>query len=504
VNVKQLQMTGIRKSFSGVTVLNGVDLSVQGGRVTALLGENGAGKSTLMKILTGVYLADAGEIRVDGQPVVIRNVDAARALGIGMIHQELNLFTNLSIAENFLIGNESRYRLGGFVQYARLNRTLRETLESLQLNRSPSDIVGTLGVGEQQLVEIGKALQQDIRFLAMDEPTAALTQTETKRLFEIIQGLSAQNVGIIYISHRLEELFQIADDVTVLRDGKFVASRTMAETTEDELVSLMVGRDITERYPTVKTEPGHTILAANHLTNHRVKDAKLEVRAGEIVGLGGLMGAGRTELARAIAGVDKLKAGELVFLGKHIRFRSPAEAIRSGIAFVTEDRKEQGLVLPFSIRHNVSLPTLRARSKGGIVNRNAETNFVREVATKLRVKMNTIDDQVGGLSGGNQQKVVIAKWLANNPMLFILDEPTRGVDVGAKQEIYHLMNQLKQDGKAILMISSDLPELLGMSDRVYVMHEGKVQGELHGEHLTEENFMRLATGGENAWKNSAQ
>jgi ribose transport system ATP-binding protein len=496
-----LDMKGIHKSFSGVTVLDGVDLHVEGGRVLALLGENGAGKSTLMKILTGVYTPTSGSIFVDEQQVHIKNVDSARRLGIGMIHQELNLFSNLSIAENFLIGNEARFQSYGMVDYKRLHAVVGKVLVSLRLERNPAEPLSNLSIGERQLVEIGKALQQDVRFLAMDEPTSALTPTETEKLFEIIKDLKEQGVGIIYISHRLEELFHVADDVTVLRDGKFIATRLLEETSENELVTLMVGRDIDERYPRIPSQPDNLVLETRNMTTSKIRDINITVRAGEIVGLGGLMGAGRTETARAIAGVDRIKSGEVSIKGKLVRFHTPSDAIKHGIAFVTEDRKDQGLVLPFSILENMSLPTLAKRSNFGIVRRKDERVFVYDLVNQLKVKFNSIYDPIQNLSGGNQQKVVIGKWLGYAPELFILDEPTRGVDVGAKQEIYQLMNRLKEGGMAVLMLSSDLPELLGMSDRVYVMHEGTVQGELTGEQMNEEAFMQLATGGEVAWGN---
>ncbi len=494
-------MREIHKSFSGVSVLDGVNLHVEGGRVVALLGENGAGKSTLMKILTGIYTPTSGGIYVDGQAVDIRNVESARKLGIEMIHQELNLFQNLSIAENFLIGNESRFQSFGFVNYKQLYAVTKQALAALNLDRDPEEPLATLSVGERQLVEIGKALQQNVRFLAMDEPTSALTQTETERLFAIIHKLKARGVGVIYISHRLEELFHVADDVTVLRDGKFVATRPMKEAEEDELVSLMVGRNIENRYPRIPSKAAKIILKTQGLTTYKVRDINIHVRAGEIVGIGGLMGAGRTETALAIAGLDKIMDGLLLVEGNPVHFKSPADAIKQGIAFVTEDRKDQGLVLPFSIVENMALPTLGKRSHWGIVRRKAERIFVNELVQQLHVKLKTIEDPVQTLSGGNQQKVVIGKWLGQAPNLFILDEPTRGVDVGAKQEIYHLMNQLKTQNKGVLMISSDLPELLGMSDRVYVMHEGKIKGELSQGEINEESFMRLATGGEVVCKN---
>ncbi|RIV19569.1 sugar ABC transporter ATP-binding protein [Alicyclobacillaceae bacterium I2511] len=490
-----LKMTDIHKSFSGVSVLRGVHLTVQSGEVVGLLGENGAGKSTLMKILTGEYRADSGEITLDGQSVSLDSIHRAKQLGFGMIHQELNLFQNLSIAENFLIGNEHHFNHSGFVNYRQLNERVKQILQLVNLQRTPTELLSSLGVGEQQLVEIGKSLLQKVRFLAMDEPTSALSQAETERLFQIIQSLCEQGVGVIYISHRLDELFHITHRVTVLRDGKFIATKPVQETNEEELVSLMVGRSIEDRYPTVHVNPGPIVMKTVGLQTAFVKNVDLTVCAGEIVGLGGLMGSGRTEVARALTGVDRVTSGHLQYMGNPIQLRSPQEAIRAGIAYVTEDRKELGLVLPFSLRANVSLPTLPARTRFGLVQRDVERDFARDVVEMLHIKVHDIEDPVESLSGGNQQKVVLAKWLAQKPSLFVLDEPTRGVDVGAKQEIYQLMNELKQQGKAILLISSDLPELLAMSDRVYVMHEGHLQGELPKQLVTEEAVMRLATGG---------
>ncbi|KLU67621.1 ribose import ATP-binding protein RbsA [Desulfosporosinus acididurans] len=491
-----LEMKGICKGFSGVKVLQGVDLQVSGGEVVALLGENGAGKSTLMKILTGVYAADAGQIAIDGETVSIKAIPDAQNLGIEMIYQELNLFPNLSVAENFLIGHENEFRTLGFVNYPLLYKKVGETMAALNLNRDPKESLGGLSVGEQQLVEIGKALQKDVRFLIMDEPTSALSRAETERLFEIVRSLKDKGVGIIYISHRLEELFAVADRVTVLRDGQFIATVKTEETTERELVSLMVGREIEERYPHVETTPTEIVLRAKQLSTQFVQNVSLEVRAGEIVGLGGLMGSGRTEVARALSGIDALKSGEIILEGRKLSLRTPINAIRSGIALVTEDRKNEGLHLPFSIRENLALPTLDARSRWGIISRQKERENAEHWVKQLRVKTPTIEQSAQNLSGGNQQKVVIGKWLSCNPKLLILDEPTRGVDVGAKQEIYQLMNQLKLEGKAVLLISSDLPELLGMSDRVYVMHEGVIMGELQSGEMEQEAFMRLATGGE--------
>lgn len=491
----RLEMKGISKAFSGVKVLEGVDLQVDGGEIVALLGENGAGKSTLMKILTGVYAADKGQVEIDGQVVVIKNIRDAQIQGIGMIYQELNLFSNLSVAENFLIGHEDEFETLGLVNYPLLYQKVSEIMKTLNLNCDPKERIANLSVGEQQLVEIGKALQQEVRFLIMDEPTSALSRSETERLFEIMRSLKAKGVGIIYISHRLEELFSVTDRVTVLRDGHFIATVQTETTSERELVALMVGRDIEERYPHQDSQVGENILQAVELETEAIQGVTLEVKAGEIVGLGGLMGSGRTEVARALSGIDSLRSGKVFIEGQEARLASPADAIDIGIVHVTEDRKNEGLLLSITVRENLALPTLSSRSRWGLIQRRAERENAQKWIRQLRIKTNTMEQWVENLSGGNQQKIVLGKWLACSPKFLILDEPTRGIDVGAKQEIYQLMNQLKAEGKAVLIISSDLPELLGMSDRVYVMHEGKIKGELVGNELQQEAFMRLATGG---------
>ncbi|WEG14883.1 sugar ABC transporter ATP-binding protein [Pullulanibacillus sp. KACC 23026] len=491
-----LKMSGISKSFGPVNVLKNVDLEIETGEVLALLGENGAGKSTLMKILTGVYHADQGQIEIDNQIVSVQNISDSRSHGIEIIHQELNLFENLSIAENFLIGREDNYRNSfGLIDYKRLRSDTAEALKRVKLKRSPIEKVSGLSVGEQQLIEIAKALQSNIKFLVMDEPTAALTETETERLFELIEDLRQNDVGIVYISHRMEELYKIADKVEILRDGELIGTRKITEVKERELIQMMVGRDVEDRYPKAPAKIGKEILKVTHLTTKQVHDVNLNIKAGEIIGLGGLMGSGRTEVARAIAGIDKIKSGTVIFKGNECKFKNPSEAIQAGMAFVTEDRKGQGLILSFTVRENLSLPTLDRRSVLGWVNKKEEKKFAQEYIRNLRVKTSSEEQTAGSLSGGNQQKVVIGKWLASDPDLLILDEPTRGVDVGAKQEIYQLMNQLVSQGKGILMISSDLPELLGMCDRVYVMYHGSTQGEVKDNYLNEEDFMTLATGG---------
>ena len=491
-----LKAEGITKTFSGVTVLHDITLDVPGGHIVALVGENGAGKSTLMNILAGALRPDSGVILIDGQPQQFHSVTDATNAGIAMIYQELNVFLNLSIAENFLIGNEAAYaRVGGLIDRHALREAVTSTLAAVGLRRSPDELVADLGVGERQLVEIGKALRRDSRFLILDEPTAALTEQETSRLFEILRSLREQGVGIIYISHRLAEVFELADSVVVLRDGQEVAAQDIAQTSESELVAQMVGRQITNLYPRIASTPGKVALRLDHVSTAKARDVSLTVRAGEIVGLGGMMGSGRTEIARAIAGLDPITSGTLELDGEAVHFRSPRAALAAGVAFLTEDRKYDGLVLPFSAQQNLALPTLNARQRFSWISQREERAFAERMRDSLRIKLQSLDQPVERLSGGNQQKVALGKWLEQNPKALVLDEPTRGVDVGAKQEIYNLMNDLKRQGKAILMISSDLPELLGMSDRVYVVRDYTIVGELDGQNMTQVEFMRFATGG---------
>nr|WP_284200368.1 sugar ABC transporter ATP-binding protein [Alicyclobacillus sacchari] len=417
----------------------------------------------------------------------------SRKAGINIIHQELNLFSNLSIEENLLIGYEQPFRTAvGWIRSRKLREQTRELLQLVGLSRSPETPVSELGIGERQLVEIAKALQSDVRFLIMDEPTAALTDQETRRLFQMIDDLKRRGVGIIYISHRLEELFAIADRVTVLRDGMTVGTYCMREVEEDVLVERMVGRSVENRYPRSESQPGDVILELDHIQTRRLhKPISLTVRTGEIVGIGGMMGAGRTEVARAIAGIDRLLGGTMRLKGQSVQFRSPREALEHGVALVTEDRKDDGLILPFAVRLNLALPTLAERQRLGFVEQQRERAFAEEWIRRLSIRVQDADQPVVNLSGGNQQKVVFAKWLAQDPQLLVLDEPTRGVDVGAKHDIYQLMNEMKARGKGILMISSDLPELLGMSDRVYVMRDGAVVGQLMGSNMDQEVFMAL-------------
>ncbi|MEW6698261.1 MAG: sugar ABC transporter ATP-binding protein [Bacillota bacterium] len=494
-----LAMQGICKEFPGAKVLKDVDFQVWQNEIHALLGENGAGKSTLMKILTGIYAMDSGSIFYQGKPVHIRGPKQAEELGIVMIHQEFHLVPQLSVAENIFLGNEGEFTRWGTINWSSLTGAARLYLDQVGLKVHPKTPVAELSVGEKQLVEIAKALSKQAKLLIMDEPTAALTEAEKEKLFEIMQSLVKQGVSIVYISHRMEELFQICHRVTVLRDGEFIATRDMTDTSVDQLVALMVGREVKDRFPKLKTDPGEVLLQVEGFCNTRLKDVSLQVRAGEVVGVGGLMGAGRTELARAIFGLDKV-SGSLQLKTKkgtlcQVAFSHPQDAIEHGLAMVSEDRKEQGLILPFSVQHNLALPTLSCRSHYGVIDGQAENQMTHRYINMLRIKTAGPVQPVGSLSGGNQQKVVFGKWLETNPLLLILDEPTRGVDVGAKVEIYELINQLTSRGMGIILISSDLPELIGMSDRIYVMYEGRITGHFHRQEVTEEAFMRCATGG---------
>lgn len=490
-----LRMEGISKSFSGVSVLDNVQFSLCPGEVHALMGENGAGKSTLMKILSGIYPKDAGVIRIQGTEQEISSPKVAQGLGIAIIHQELNMIPYLSVMENMFLGREFKFGRTGIVNWSKMRSEARTLLKELGMELSPDTLVGELSVGQQQMVEIAKALSMQANILVLDEPTAALTKREIEKLFEVIKSLKSQGVGMIYISHRMEEIFQISDRITVLRDGRYIGTRETRKTTLDELVQMMVGREIKERFPKVKTTVGEERLRVEGLSQPgKLQDISFSVRAGEILGIAGLMGAGRTELAKALFGEGNY-TGTISIDGQAIKIKNPVDAIRAGIALITEDRKGEGLVLGLSVRENLALPNLRSLSRFGFVSHRMEQGFVEESIRKLHVKAHHPNQRVGSLSGGNQQKVVIGKWLATQPKVLILDEPTRGVDIGAKREIYDLMNQLVQEGVAILMISSELPEVLGMSDRILVMHEGRVTGEFLRENATQETIMHAATGG---------
>jgi ribose transport system ATP-binding protein len=490
-------MSGIVKTFPGVRALDGVTFDVVAGEVHALVGENGAGKSTLMKILAGAQPADAGEIAIDGRVVTIDGPKAAERLGIGMIYQEFNLVPDLGVIENVVLGVEPRRGLflDGRGASARAADVLAELGIALPLDRPAR----RLSVAEQQLVEIAKCLARSARLIVMDEPTAALTEREIDALFALIRKLKAQGVAFVYISHRLEELPQIADRITVLRDGKAIETRAQTALPQDEMIRLMVGRPLESHFPDLPPVPSDApvVLDVRGLSaagGVRVDDVSFSVRAGEIVGLAGLVGAGRTDIVRAIAGADVPTKGEIHVDGERVVVTSPASAIRAGIAFITEDRKAQGLVLGMSVRENTTLAHLDAFVRGLFVSRPAETETTNREIAELRVRTPSGEQAVRNLSGGNQQKVVLAKWLIGKARVFLFDEPTRGIDVGAKAEIYALMVELLRQGAAIVMVSSELPEVLGMSHRVLVVRGGTVRGEFARSEATPDTVIAVATG----------
>ena len=470
-----LDIHGIDKAFPGVQALKSASLKVYAGQAMALIGENGAGKSTLMKVLTGIYHKDAGSIRYLGQEVVFRSPRESQLAGISIIHQELNLIGELSIAENIFLGREPR-RAFGRIDWPRLYREADALLARLAFPHDSRKRVAELSVGEQQMVEIAKALSFESRVIVMDEPTDALTDRETQTLFRIIGELKAQGRGIVYISHRLHELFEVCEDITVLRDGAFIGEVASAACTEARLIEMMVGRSLDEQYPHLDKAPGEVVLEVADFAGHGLHEVSFALHSGEILGVFGLMGAGRTELAKLIYGALRKEKGALKLLGKDIRNRHPGEALANGVAYVSEDRKADGLVLGMSVRDNASLSSLRALSRFGHIDGARERDTVQRFINKMQVKTPSLQQPVGLLSGGNQQKVAIAKGLMTRPKVLILDEPTRGVDVGAKKEIYQLINELKGEGMAILLISSDMPEILGMSDRILALKHGEISG----------------------------
>jgi len=491
-----LEMKGINKSFPGVKVLSDVQLNLKSGELVALMGENGAGKSTLMKILGGIYERDAGTIIVKGETQEKMTPDIASSRGIAIIHQEMNLIPHLSVMENIFLGREYTYGKSGFVNWRKMRQETKRWLDQLAIKLDPDTLVADLSVGQQQMIEITKALSMQADILVLDEPTAALTNREIDALFDMIASLKEKGVGMIYISHRMEEIFQVSDRITVLRDGQYVGTVETAETNLDELVKMMVGREITDRFPKVEVQLGGERLRVENLNvKDKLSNISFSIKSGEIVGVAGLMGAGRTEMAKALFGLEKVREGQILVDGKPVRVTRPIDAISAGIALVTEDRKEEGLVLSLSVRENISLPNLQKVSSLGVMKPRDEQVLSNDAIQRLFIKTAGGEQIVGSLSGGNQQKVVIGKWLAKKPKILILDEPTRGVDIGAKKEIYDIMNRLAQEGVAILMISSELPEVLGMSDRVLVMHEGRITGEFTREEATQEMIMRAATGG---------
>ena len=496
MNQTILKMQKIGKRFPGVIALDAVDFEIAEGEVVALAGENGAGKSTLMKILGGVYQPDGGAIFVGGRETAIRSVSDASANNIGFVHQELNVLDNLTVAENVFLGREPR-KFGFLVDRAKLNADTEVYLKRLGLNISGKTPLRELSIARQQMVEIAKALSLNARILIMDEPTSSLTLTETERLLEVIKDLREQGVSIIYISHRLGEIKEIADRVVVLRDGKNAGVLERDEINHDAIVKKMVGRDIERFYkPPLETDKSDYVQVENLKTKRYPNQViSFNVRKGEILGFAGLVGAGRSDAAQAIFGVDTSLSGTVVLDGQSIKVASARDAINHGIYLIPEDRRNSGLILDVPIRENITLPALSRYSSAGLINIDSESKVSREMCEKLNVKAPSIEAKAGNLSGGNQQKVVLAKWLSLNPRLLIFDEPTRGIDVGAKSEIYQLMRNLAESGVAIVMISSDMEEVLGESDRIAVMHEGAITGILEREEANEEAVMKLAVGG---------
>ncbi|MEW6129003.1 MAG: xylose ABC transporter ATP-binding protein [Acidobacteriota bacterium] len=497
-----LEMREITKTFPGVRALDGVTFDLQAGEIHALVGENGAGKSTLMKVLSGVYPASehGGEILIDGEVKRFSGIRDSEAAGVAIIFQELSLVPEMTVGENIFLGREPRKF--GVIQWHELYQKSAELLDRLHLNINPQTPVGQLGIGQQQLVEIAKALGQDARILVLDEPTAALTDTEVETLINILNKLRERGVGMIYISHKLEEVFRISDRITVLRDGKTIDTVKTPETNEAQVIAKMVGREVNQIFPPDTRTPSDVVFEVRNLTvedlqtrKKIVDDVSFTVKRGEVLGIAGLMGAGRSELLMSIFGAHSGRAsGEVFVQGKRLKIATPADAIKNGIGFVTEDRKRYGLVLEQTILKNMTLAGLETLSGRFVTNLDREIAAGNQAMKDLRVKANSVFTIVGTLSGGNQQKVVLAKWLLNNPRVLFLDEPTRGIDIGAKQEIYTQIDALARTGLAIVMVSSELPEVLGLSDRVIVLREGRVAGEFTRAEATPENVMARATG----------
>ncbi|KGY14127.1 sugar ABC transporter ATP-binding protein [Vibrio tubiashii] len=488
-----LQLSAIEKAFPGVKALDKASLNVYPGRVMALMGENGAGKSTLMKVLTGIYTKDSGTIHYQGEAAAFKGPRDSQQAGISIIHQELNLIPELTIAENIFLGREFTSAFGG-IQWGKMYDEADKLLARLNVKHSSKTPLGNLSLGEQQMVEIAKALSFDSKVIIMDEPTDALTDTETESLFSVINELRDQGCGIVYISHRLKEIFQICDDITVLRDGKFIGECQVTDTDEDGLIEMMVGRKLDEQYPRIDVRHGETCLEVVGLTGSGVNDVSFTLKRGEILGVSGLMGAGRTELMKVIYGALPSERGVINLENKTINPISPQDGLSNGIAYISEDRKGDGLVLGLSVKENMSLCSLDKLTKGGRIQHGEEALAVEDFIKLFNIKTPTRDQIIGNLSGGNQQKVAIAKGLMTKPKVLILDEPTRGVDVGAKKEIYQLINKFKADGMSIILVSSEMPEVLGMSDRIIVMHEGRISGEFDAKDADQEKLLACAVG----------
>ena len=493
----KIEMKNIMKSFGNVKVLNNASFSLADGEIHALMGENGAGKSTLMKVLTGVYSKDGGEIFIDGKNISFNHPKEAEEYGIVFIYQELNSLLDMTVEENIFLGKEI-YTKFGVLDKKAMQKKVKETLATLGVNLNPNDKLADLSVGQRQMVEITRALISEIKVIIMDEPTAALTINETEHLFKIIRSLKEKGVSIIYISHRMEEIFELCDRITIMRDGEYVGIRNIKDTNMNEIINMMIGRDIGDRFAKTDNEKKGIALNIKDLSSGKYfNNVSFNVSYGEILGVYGLMGAGRTEIMKTIFGILPLDSGEIELDGNKVNIKNPKEAIKNGIGFITEDRKVEGLMLNETIKNNISLNNFpRVVKNNFIINAQKET-FISSFAVRdFNVKCSGINHICNNLSGGNQQKVIFAKWILSEPEILILDEPTRGVDIASKKEIYTMMNDLASKGLAMIMVSSELPEIIGMSDRVMVIHEGKVAGFLDRSQATEKNIMILATGGQ--------
>ncbi len=488
-----VSMKDICKNFPGVKALDHVHFELRSGEVMALLGENGAGKSTLMKVLSGVYTRDEGTLEIFGKEYGDLTPKQAQEVGVAIIHQELNMCRHLTVAENMFLGREIKGKLA--LNNAKMEAEAKRILDDLKIDIDPRQTVGDLPVSKQQMVEIAKALSINAKILIMDEPTSALTAREIEDLFRIIKKLKAEGKGIVYISHRLEELQHIVDRVTIMRDGQYITSMNFADATMDQIIANMVGREIKEKFPRVECEKGKKVFEVKNLNAGRmVRDINFSVYEGEIVGFAGLMGAGRTETTRAIFGADEKESGEIYVDGKEVSINCPMDAIKNGVVLAPEDRKKDGLCTKLSIRHNLALPNLDlVCNKLGVVLTEKENALCDKAVSDLKIKTPNVEIDAGNLSGGNQQKVVVGKWLARNSRVVIFDEPTRGIDVGAKVEIYNLMNELKEQGIAVMFVSSEMPEVMGIADRIIVMCDGRITGEVMAKETTQNEILTLAT-----------
>ncbi len=490
MNKPILQMKNITKEFPGVKALDNVNLELHEGKVMALMGENGAGKSTLMKILSGVYKKNSGQIFYKGEETDIKGPKDAGEKGIAIIHQELNLVKDISIGENIFLGREPK---SGFrIDFNKLHEESDKLLQKLNVDISSKELVENLSIAQMQMIEIAKALSLNAQIIIMDEPTDALTDKETKSLFNVINELKSEGKAIVYISHRLKEIFEICDYITVLRDGKYVGTEEIINLDEDKMIEMMVGRKLTDQFPRTEAKIGENVLEVKNLNNKYIDNISFEVKAGEILGISGLMGAGRTELAKTIYGHIKKDSGKILKYGKEIENKSAKDAIKNRIAYVSEDRKGDGLILELSVKENMSISSLDRVSSLFKIDKKKELERVNSYIQRMRIKTPSENQLIKNLSGGNQQKIAIAKALMTHPDVLILDEPTRGVDVGAKKEIYDLINEFKDQGKAVIMISSEMPEILGLSDRIIVLSQGKITGEFDIEDATQESILKCA------------